>query len=154
MKAKILTALWVLVMAVMIGGLSGCISGGKRFAYVTGPGTNEVFQFRGGAKGGLTAVNPVNAAVGMSPVSVGLQPAGDFAYIANFAGNTITLLSVNRGNGQLSVPVATNPIPPPTPSNIFNTQAGPVALVVSPVAPFLYALNQTAGNISAFTIDP
>src|SRR5262249_34750380 len=134
MKAKILTALLVLTMAVMIGGLSGCISGGKRFAYVTGPGTNEVFQFGVGSNGGLKALNPVNAAVGSSPVSVVLQPAGDFAYIANFAGNTVTLLSVNRGNGQLSVPVTTNPIPPPTPSNVFTTQAGPVALVASPVA--------------------
>jgi len=154
MKAKILTALLVLMMAVMIGGLSGCISGGKQFAYATGPGTNEVFQFRIGSNGGLTALNPGNASVGSNPVSVVLQPAGDFAYIANFAGSNVTLLNVNRGNGQLSVPVTTNPIPPPSPSNIFNTGTGPISMAASPTAPFLFVANQGSSDISAFTVDP
>lgn len=154
MKAKILTALWVLIMAVMTGGLSGCISSSKQFAYATGPGTNEVFQFKVGSNGAITALNPVNAAVGSSPVSVVIQPAGDFAYISNFAGNNVTLLSVNRGNGQLSVPVNTNTIPPPTPPNIFNTGTGPISIAISPTSPFLFVANQGSVNISAFTIDP
>jgi 6-phosphogluconolactonase len=154
MKAKILPALLVLMTAAVVGGLSGCISGNKQFAYVTGPGTNEVFEFKMDSRGALTALSPGNAAVGSSPVAVAVQPAGDFAYIANFAGNNVTLLTINRGNGQLSIPVSTNPIPPPTPSNIFSTGTGPIAIVISTTNPFLYVANQGSNNISAFTIDP
>src|SRR5215831_6274909 len=154
MKAKILTALLVLIMAVMTGGLTGCISGGKQFAYATGPGTNEVFQFKIQSNGGLTALNPGNASAGSSPVSVVLQPAGDFAYVANFAGNNVTLLNVNRGNGQLFVPTSSNPIPPPSPSNVFNTGTGPISMAPSLANPFLFVANQGSVDISAFTIDP
>jgi 6-phosphogluconolactonase len=149
MKARVFVALLLVA-----GGLTGCISGGKQFGYVTGPGTDEVFQFQLRANGSLAPLNTPNAAVGSSPVSVLIHPSGLFAYTANFAGNNVTLLSVNKGNGELMVPVNTNPIPPPTPPNIFNTQAGPVALAMTPNGSFLYALNQTSGNISAFTVDP
>jgi 6-phosphogluconolactonase len=149
MKTRIFLALFL-----MAGGLTGCISGGKQFGYLTGPGTNEVFQFRLLANGTLAPLDPPNAAVGSNPVSVLIHPSGLFAYIANFAGNNVTLLSVNKGNGELAVPTNTNPVPSPTPPNIFNTQTGPVALAISPNGSFLYALNQTSGNISAFVVDP
>ncbi len=152
MKVRILSALLLLVL--MVGGLSGCISGNKQFAYVTGTGTNEVFQFKVHSDGSLTPLNPGNAAVGSSPSSVAVRPAGDFAYIANFAGNNVTLLAVNKGNGQLAIPVNTNPIPPPTPPNIFNTGTGPIAVVASPAAPFLFVLDQGSSDVISFTIDP
>jgi 6-phosphogluconolactonase (cycloisomerase 2 family) len=151
MKARILLAsLW------MMAGLVGCGSSGKQFLYTAGPGTPEIFQFRMNQNGALTPLIPANSAAGTSPVSVLIHPAGGFAYIANFAGSTVTLLSVNRGNGQLSVPVPVTAIPPSpsAPSNVFNTQAGPVAMAITPNGSFLYVLNQTAGNITAFTIDP
>jgi 6-phosphogluconolactonase len=149
MKARIFLAL------VLAGGLAGCSSGaGKQFVYVTGPGTPEVFQFQMHSNGSLSALNPANAASGTTPASVVVHPSGDFAYIANSAGNTVTLLSVNRGNGQLTVPVNSSPIPPSTPSNIFNTGTGPVAITISPHGTFLYVLNQGSGDVSAFTVDP
>ena len=83
-----------------------------------------------------------------------LQPAGNVAYIANFAGNNVTLLSVNKGNGQLTVPTNTNPIPQLNPPNFFNTGTGPIAIAPSAAKPFLYVANQGSGDISAFTIDP
>jgi 6-phosphogluconolactonase len=152
MKARILAALLLLVLT--IGGLSGCISSNKRFAYVTGTGTNEVFQFQVHSNGSLTPLNPANAAVGSSPSSVAVRPAGDFVYITNFAGNNLTLLAVNKGNGQLTVPVNTNPIPAPTPPNIFNTGTGPIAVVADPAAPFLFVLDQGSSDVISFTIDP
>jgi 6-phosphogluconolactonase (cycloisomerase 2 family) len=138
----------------MMGGLAGCASGSKTFLYVTGPGTNEVFQFQIHSNGSLTALSQPTAAVGSAPTSVVLQPAGNFAYIANFAGNNVTLLSVNKGNGQLTVPVNTNPIPQLNPPNFFNTGTGPIAIAASVAHPFLYVANQSSGDISAFTIDP
>jgi 6-phosphogluconolactonase len=149
MKAGIFAAL-----IAALGGLTGCISGNKQFLYVVGPGTNEVFQFQPRANGTLTALNPGNFGVGSNPISMVIQPAGNFAYIANFSGNNVTLLAVNRGNGQLSVPATTTPIPPPSPPNIFNTGTGPVAMAVAPAGTFLFVLNQGSNDISAFAIDP
>jgi 6-phosphogluconolactonase len=149
MKARILLAL------VLAGGVAGCSSGaGKQFVYVAGPGAPEVFQFQMHSNGSLSALDPGNAASGTTPAAVVVHPSGDFAYIANSAGNTVTLLSVNRGNGQLTVPVNSSPIPPPTPSNIFNTGAGPVAIAISPHGTFLYVVNKGSGDVSAFTVDP
>lgn len=150
MKARIFLA------SLLIAGLVGCGSGGKQFLYTAGPGTPEIFQFRMNQNGTLTALNPSNSAAGTSPVSVLIHPSGNFSYIANFAGSTVTLLSVNKGNGQLSVPTQATPIPPSpsSPPNVFNTQAGPIALAITPNGSFLYALNRTAGNITAFTVDP
>jgi 6-phosphogluconolactonase len=148
MKARILWA----VLA-MIGGLAGCASGSKTFLYVTGPGTNEVFQFQRHSNGSLTALSQPTASVGSAPTSVVLTPSGNFAYIANFAGNNVTLLSVNKGNGQLTVPANTNPIPSLNPPNIFNAGTGPIAMAAS-TNPFLFVANQGSGDISAFTIDP
>jgi 6-phosphogluconolactonase (cycloisomerase 2 family) len=121
---------------------------------VTGPGTNEVFQFQIHSNGSLTALTTPTSAVGSAPTSVVLQPSGNFAYIANFAGNNVTLLSVNKGNGQLTVPTNTNPIPSLNPPNIFNVGTGPIAIGASVVNPFLYVANQGSGDISAFTVDP
>jgi 6-phosphogluconolactonase (cycloisomerase 2 family) len=138
----------------MIGGLAGCASGSKTFLYVTGPGTNEVFQFQMHSNGSLTPLSQPTSAVGSAPTSVVLQPAGNFAYIANSAGNNVTLLSVNKGNGQLTIPTNPNPIPSLNPPNVFNAGTGPVAIAASVVNPFLYVANQGSGDISAFTIDP
>ncbi|HLW53842.1 MAG TPA: beta-propeller fold lactonase family protein [Candidatus Angelobacter sp.] len=149
MKASIFAAL-----AVMLGGLTSCISTGKQFFYVTGPGTNEVFQFQILSNGTLTPLNPGNFGVGSNPVSVVFQPAGDFAFVANFLGNNVTALAVNHGNGQLSVPQTTSPLPPPTPTNIFSTGTGPISMAVTPASTFLFVLNQGSNNVSGFAIDP
>ena len=149
MKARILAALLIAT-----AGLTGCIKGSKQFLYVTGPASNEVFGFIQHSDGSITPMGNPNFATGSQPSSIVIHPPGDFAYIANFAGNNVTLLDVNSGNGQLSVPVSTLVVPPPTPPNIFNTGTGPVAMAIAPGAPFLYVLNQGSANISAFTIDP
>ncbi len=148
MKARILLALLS-----MMGGLAGCTSTGKQFLYTTGPGTPEVFQFQIHSNGTLSALSPGNSAAGTTPVAVLIHPSGNFAYIANFAGNSVTLLSVNRGNGQLTVPTPPA-VAPPLPPNVFNTGTGPIAIAITPNGSFLYALNQGSGNIAAFTLDP
>jgi 6-phosphogluconolactonase len=149
MRAGIVAAL-----CVMMAGLAGCTTGGKQFAYVVGPGTNEVFQFQMSTNGQLAALNPNNFPGGAGPVSVVIHTSGLFAYVADFSGNSVTLLAANRGNGQLTTPVNTSPIPPPTPANVFNTGTGPISLAQTPAGTFLYVANQGSGDIDIFTIDP
>jgi 6-phosphogluconolactonase (cycloisomerase 2 family) len=136
------------------GFLTGCASGHKQFAYVVGPGTNEVFEFREQGNGTLTPLGTPNFAVGSNPSAVIGHTSGDFLYIADFAGNDITLLDINKSNGNLSVPVSTSIVQPVNPPNVFNTGTGPIAAAMSPTAPFLYVANQTSGDITAFTVDP
>jgi 6-phosphogluconolactonase (cycloisomerase 2 family) len=149
MKARIFTALCVALM-----GLTGCIKGEKNFFYVTGPGTNEVFGFTLHSDGSLTALNTPNFTTGSRPAALAIHPPGDFFYIANSAGANITLLDINTGNGELVVPPTNSALPPVTPPNIFGAGASPIAMVIAPNAPRLYAANRDSGDISAYLIDP
>lgn len=149
MKARILAALCVAFI-----GLTGCIKGSKDFIYVTGQGTNEVFGFRIHSDGSLTALGTPNFTTGSRPAALAVHPPGDFFYIANSAGNNVTLLDINSGNGELIVPPTNSALPPLTPPNIFDAGTTPIAMAVAPNAPRLYVANRDSGNISAFLIDP
>lgn len=149
MKARIFAALCVALM-----GLTGCIKGERDFFYVTGPGTNEVFGFRLHSDGSLTALNSPNFTTGSRPAALAVHPPGDFFYIANSAGANITLLNINTGNGELVVPPTNSALPPVTPPNIFSAGTTPIAMVIAPNAPRLYAANRDSGDISAYLIDP
>ena len=134
--------------------LSGCASGHKQFVYVTGQGTNEVFEFRIQSDGTLVPLGTPNFPVGSNPSAMKPHTSGDFLYITDFSGNDVTLLDINAGNGNLSVPVSISIVNPTNPTNIFATDKAPVSLVMSPTAPFLFTANQTGGNVTAFTVDP
>jgi len=142
-------------LAVCVAGfLSGCASGHKQFVYVTGQGTNEVFEFRAQADGSLLPLGTPNFPVGSNPSALRPHTSGDFLYITDFSGNDVTLLDINASNGDLSVPTSISIVSPINPPNIFATDKGPVSLAMSPTAPFLFAVNQTASNITAYTVDP
>ncbi len=136
------------------GFLSGCASGHKHFVYVTGQGTNEAFEFRQQSDGSLAPLSTPNFPVGSNPSALVPHTSGDFLYTADFSGNDVLLLDINAGNGNLSVPVSLSIVNPTNPTNIFATDKGPISLVMSPTAPFLFTANQTAGDISAYTVDP
>jgi 6-phosphogluconolactonase len=136
------------------GFLSGCASGHKQFEYVAGPGTNETFEVRVQPNGSLVPLGTPNFPVGSNPVALKPHTSGDFLYVADFSGNDVTLLDINQSNGNLSVPVSISIVNPVNPTNIFATDKGPVSLAMSPTAPFLFAVNQTAGDVTAYTVDP
>lgn len=151
MRARIFAALCVALM-----GLTGCIGGGKNFVYVTGPGTNEVFGFRMHSDGSLTPLNTPTFTAGSGPAALAIHPPGDFFYIANSAGANITLMDINTGNGELTVPPINSALPPSplTPPNIFNAGTTPISMAIAPNQPRLYVANRDSGNITAFLIDP
>lgn len=149
MKTRMLSALCIILCA-----LTGCVNSQRTFLYTTGPGTSEVFAFEAHTNGSITPLGTPNFSAGSGPAALAIHPPGDFIYIADTAGSTVTLLQINKGNGELTVPPTNSALPPVTPPNIFNTGNGPVALVVAPNAPHVYALNQAGGNISAFLLDP
>lgn len=157
MRARKLKAFYGVIafLAVCAAGfLSGCASGHKQFVYVTGQGTNEVFEFRVQSNGTIVPLGTPNFPVGSNPSALRSHTSGDFLYISDFSGNDVTQLVINSSNGNLSVPTSLSIVNPTNPTNIFATDKGPVSLVMSPTAPFLYAVNQTAGNVTGFTVDP
>ncbi len=155
MRVRTISALFSVMAVIVAGGLvTGCASSHKQFAYVVGQGTNEVFAFQTQRDGTLVPLGAPNFPAGSAPAAMAVHTSGDFLYVANFAGSNVTLLDINRGNGQLSVPVNTSVVQTINPINIFNTGANPIAVVMSPTEPFLFVANQAAGTITAFTVDP
>jgi 6-phosphogluconolactonase len=151
MRARTILALCVVVCGAL---LTGCASGHKTFAYVVGQGTNEVFEFRAEPNGKLTPLGQPNFPAGSNPSALAPHTSGDFLYVADFSGNDVTLLDINRSSGNLSVPVSTSVVTPVTPPNIFPAGTGPIAAAVSPAHPFLFVANQSSGDIFAYTVDP
>ena len=157
MRARIITALCgvIAIFTVCVAGfLTGCASGHNEFAYVVGVGTNEVFEFRVQNNGALTPLSSPNFAVGSNPTDVAPHTSGDFLYISDFSGSDVTLLDINKDNGLLSVPVSNSVVVPINPPNVFATGVGPIAVAMSPTAPFLYTANLTEGDVTGFTVDP
>jgi 6-phosphogluconolactonase (cycloisomerase 2 family) len=157
MRARTFSALCGIMAGLVVcvaGFLSGCASGHKQFAYVTGQGTNEVFEFRVQGNGTLVPLGTPNFPVGSNPSALSPHTSGNFLYIADFSGNDVTLLDINKSTGNLSVPVTSSIVVPVNPPNIFSTGIGPASVAMSPTAPFLFVANQVSGNISAFTVDP
>jgi 6-phosphogluconolactonase len=157
MRARIISALCVsaAILTICVAGfLSGCASGHKQFAYVIGVGTNEVFELRVQGDGVLVPLGTPNFPVGSNPTGLAPHTSGDFLYVSDFSGNDVTLLDVNQSSGNLSVPVSNSVVTPINPPNVFNTDLGPIGVVMSPTAPFLYTANQTSGDVTGFTVDP
>jgi 6-phosphogluconolactonase (cycloisomerase 2 family) len=98
--------------------------------------------------GALTSTTGSPYATGSGAVSVALDPAGKFLYVANYSGGTVSAYSVNQSTGALAA-VAGSP---------FDTGAGPgnkstYSVTVDPSGAYLYASNGVQGNVSAFAID-
>ncbi len=134
--------------------LTGCASGHKQFVYAAGQGTNEAFEFRVQTNGSLLPLSTPNFPVGSNPSAIAPHTSGAFLYVADFAGNDVTLLDINKSNGSLSVPVSTSIVVTVNPPNIFPAGTGPISLQMSPTAPFLFAANQGSSNVTAYVVDP
>jgi 6-phosphogluconolactonase len=155
MRARTFLALFIMMFVAAGAALFvGCASAHKTFAYVIGNGTNEVFEFRVSGNGALTPLGQPNFPAGSNPSSLTPHTSGDFLYVTDFSGNDLTLLDINKGNGNLSVPVSNSVVAPVTPPNIFPAGIGPIAIVMSPTQPFLFVANQASGDIFAYTVDP
>jgi 6-phosphogluconolactonase (cycloisomerase 2 family) len=158
MRARSISAFFAVIITAVLGAALlagiGCASGHKQFLYVVGQGTNEVFEFRAQADGTLAPLGTPNFPAGSNPSSLTTHTSGAFLYVANFSGNNVTLLDINRSNGQLSTPVSNSVVTPVNPPNQFPANIGPVAIAMSPTQPFLFVANQTSGDINAYTVDP
>jgi len=91
-----------------------------------------------GAGGVLTPVGSAPA-TGVGPTSVVVHPNGNFAYVSNAGGNTISVYRIQSGTLGSAI-------------YVVPTDTGPVKLAITPNGNFLYAVNINAGTISEYSI--
>ena len=80
---------------------------------------------------------------GAGPISVTVDPTGQFAYVVNFGSDNISAFSVNPNTETLT---AVGPA--------VATGNRPRSVAVDPSGKFAYVANLGSNNVSAFTIDP
>jgi len=134
-----------------------------KFAYVANFSANDVSAYTIGAATGALARIPcefgggdcigTDFAAGTGPVSVTVNPLGKFAYVANQTSNDVSAYTINATTGALiripcvvGVGVSCN-------GNNFLTGTVPASVAVDPLGKFAYVANQTANDVSAYTIN-
>jgi DNA-binding beta-propeller fold protein YncE len=98
------------------------------------------------ATGALTPVDGSPFPAGTNPLSVTVDPTGQFAYVANNTSSNVSAYAIDRDTGGL-MPVDGSPFPAgPRPSSV----------IVDPTGQFAYVANgfgSGANNVSAYAID-
>lgn len=131
-----------------------------RFVYVAngllytigGPVSNNVLPFSiNPVSGALTRGAAVNA--GSGPVSVAVDPTGQFAYVTNMITNDISAYSIDRASGALTQ-IACN-VAAGTCKNTVNYTAGssPVSIAIDPSGQLAYVANYDSNSVSAYKIE-
>ena len=136
------------------GPVSVAVSASGNYLYVANQFANTVSSFQISSSGALTLLNTYP--VGISPSAVfvsvaqGTIPAGQYLYVANTGSNNISGFAIcDAANGSgCSTP---NGILTPITGSPFAAEPGPVAIAMDPTAPFLYAGDEQANQISQYS---
>jgi DNA-binding beta-propeller fold protein YncE len=118
-----------------------------QFAYVVNALSNNVSAYSIGSNGALTPVpgSPF-ATIGEDPVSVAVDPTGQFAYVADFGIGSGT-------NGVSAYSIGSNGALTPVPGSPFATGGGPTSVAVDPTGKFAYVVNfQIVSGVSGYSI--
>ena len=116
-----------------------------KFAYVaTASGTpgspdNVAMYTINATTGALTSIGTI--AAGTDPVSVVVDPSGQFVYAANSRSNDVSMYTINTTTGALT--------------SVGTIAAGtvPVSVVVDPSGKFAYVANESSNDVSMYTIN-
>jgi 6-phosphogluconolactonase (cycloisomerase 2 family) len=107
--------------------------------------SNTVSEYVIGVGGELTSLTPFTVVAGSEPAAVAINPAGTYAYVANFGDNSISQYTI--ANGVLT-PMA---VPTVTTGGLNE----PNYIVVDPTGHYVYAPNFNGpGTISQYSIGP
>jgi 6-phosphogluconolactonase (cycloisomerase 2 family) len=122
------------------------------FLYVADFTSNDVFGFEIcsvvstgclTADGSLVPVQGTPTPVGLGPMSMAIDPLGQFLYVANFNSHQISGFLIASGTGTLST------MNTPT----IATGTNPSWVAVHPSGKFAYVANNGAATVSEFTIN-
>ena len=123
-----------------------------RFAYVANRGGNTISAYAiDGTTGTLTPVpgSPFEqgpATSGDLPVSVALDPAGKFVFVANYNSQTVRAYQINQNTGALTQ----------APGSPFPAGLSPQSVTADLTGQFVYVANgyhNGTGTVSAYSVD-
>jgi YVTN family beta-propeller protein len=120
-----------------------------KFAYAADGGAFPAGSFGGDSSVSMYTINSTTGALtstgmiaaGAGPDSVAVDPAGKFAYVANFGSNDVSMYTIDATTGALA--------------SIGTIAAGtsPDSVAVDPASKFAYVANFNSNNVSMYTID-
>jgi 6-phosphogluconolactonase (cycloisomerase 2 family) len=124
-------------------------SGG--FLYVANRFSDDISAFSiddgttGGTAGTLTelASSPTDLNGPQNPLSVAIDPSGQYLYTANIDTNNISAFSINTGTGALTEITG----------SAFSAGNGARSVAITPSGNYLYTADELADSVSAFSID-
>ena len=133
----------------------------SRAVYVTDSSQNLVIPFKivtpnqnGPQPPNIGALNVLSSgpvATGVGPAGIVTDPRGEYVYVANRFGSSITGYAVNQGTNALSAISGGSGVGAGT----GVTGAQPTCVIVEPaLARFVYTSNFVDGSISGFVLDP
>lgn len=112
-----------------------------RYAYVTNYSDSKISQFQiaqsGSGIGSLTAMSPATLNTGTNPTMVVVDPAGQYAYVANYGADTVSSYAIDPNTGALTLVGA------------FDAGNNPRALAVT--GTYVYVTNSGDGTVSQYT---
>lgn len=123
-----------------------------RFVYSCDLGTDKIWIFAlDAATGTLTPADPPSASVppGAGPRHLAFDPKGNFAYVNNEMGLSVTAFSRDEKNGQLT-PLQTVPTLPANAAHTANVTTSEI--VCHPSGKWLYVSNRVANTIAVYAI--
>jgi len=119
-----------------------------KFAYVAVSGndsasTGSVITYAINATNGALASTGTTGtiATGINPVSVAVDPAGKFVYVANSGSNDVSMYTINTATGAL------------TSAGTVATGKVPSSVAVDPAGMFAYVADNGANDVSMYTIN-
>lgn len=120
-----------------------------KYVYIPNTNANSISGYT--VNGGTLQPMPGSPfPAGRGPSAIAVDPAEHFIYVTNTADSTISVLAIDPATGILSNIVG-------SPFNVMQinntgTTTGSVSISVHPSGTLLYVANQTAGNVSFYSI--
>jgi 6-phosphogluconolactonase len=125
------------------------VSPSGKYLYVTNANTASLSAYSVNS-GALQPIPGSPFPVGNGPLAVAVDPSEHFVYVTNAADSTFSILAIDSTTGVLA-----NILGSPFSVMLANNTGaatGSISMAVHPTGTFLYIANQTAGNVSIYSI--
>jgi 6-phosphogluconolactonase len=122
-----------------------------RFLYVTDSTQNEVYQYNidsatSTTPGALLPLPTSAVQAGTSPQGIVVDPRGEYVYVSNYIGDTVSGYAINTNTGALSA-LGTG--------GSVGTEPRPSCIIVEPaLARFVYTADYDGNAVNGFVLNP
>ncbi len=119
------------------------------FLYVTDSSQNQVIAYQILNTGALKSVVTSPPPTGTAPDGITVDPRGNYVYVANRTGSSVSGYTINQSTGALTTLASS------TTTGAATTQAQPGCVIVEPaLGRFVYTADFLGGDVTGFVLDP